>query len=109
MKRLDKILTLWKALSKPGAHDYSPPNKDKDAQSKKNIETGLTKLREVGKKGMVAGTAEGTAFENKRDITTPVMRNYCRSIKAIKNAKYLKRVKGLTAVVMSLTLTNLDD
>jgi hypothetical protein len=110
MERLAKIQSLWRKITEPTpANKYEPRDPKRDVTLKQNIGTGLTRLRGLGKAGMVADTPEGVAFERKRDATAVVMRNYCRSLKAIKNKTYLKKVKGLTAVVMGLTLLNLDD
>src|SRR5262249_18334686 len=108
MKRTQKIQEMWKNLTRNAANAYVPPNINKDAQSKKNITTGLLKLHEKAKKGLTENTPEGTNFLKQRNLVGLVMRNYCRSLKNIKNKGYLKRVKGLTAVVMGLMLNNLD-
>jgi hypothetical protein len=108
MKRTQKIKEIWKNLPSLPAHAYVPPNVNKDDQSKKKITTGLQKLHEKAKEGLTENTPEGVNFLKQRHLVGLVMRNYCRSLKAIKNKVYLKRVKGLTAVVMGLALNGLD-
>lgn len=108
MKRTKKIHDLWKNLPKNAANAYVAPNVNKDTQWKKKILSGLIKLDIKAKVGLAANDPEGIEFLQLRDRTGVVMRNYCRSLKNIKNKVYFKRVKGLTAAVMSLQLGQLD-
>src|SRR5262245_36917057 len=109
MKRTKKIKDLWLDVTKAFGGKYVPPDATKDAKANRAITTSIVKLHEKAKQGLTEDTAEGKAFLLRKKITEALLRNYCRSIRNIKNKTYLKKVKALTALVMGLKLDILDN